>query len=140
MASNNQIKPLNGFDRTIADAKFTIWMLSNVLKSRKRLGIGFKDLRKFVRNQVILSEGVRSNKYLEFNGKIFMDGFTPHFPSNSLKRMIETYAANGKKPPEEQENFICYMVVAITSRCMYRCEHCYTIHTLQKEDAVPTDK
>lgn len=138
--ADNQIKPLFGLGRQKADMKFVAWMLANVVRGRKRLGLGAKDMVKFLQNQFTLAGGIRANKYVQFNDKIFMDAFTPHWPSKAMKRMIETYASNGRKPVEERQDFVDYMVVAITSRCMYRCEHCYTIHTLKKQDVVPFDK
>jgi MoaA/NifB/PqqE/SkfB family radical SAM enzyme len=114
-------------------------MLANVLRGRKSLGLKTKDLGKFLKNQFILANGLRANKYIEYNGKVFLDVYAPHWPSKAMKRMIETYASNAGKPVDERIDFVDYMVVAITSRCMYRCKHCYTIHTLQKKDAMPFD-
>ena len=68
---------------------------------------------------------LRQRKYVTFGGKVFFELYAPRFPSEIADRMLEATVLNLTDDPQGRRGFISNVDIAITARCMFRCEHCY---------------
>jgi len=125
--------PLFGLTRAAANAGIGLGLLGTALRARGELGLGLGELVRFLRSQLVLAQGLRQHKHVLFRGRVFTDVFAPHWPSRAFNQMMSAYAG-------QQRDFVAYAILAVTRRCIYRCEHCYAIHTLGSHDPLSRDK
>ena len=90
--------------------------------------------------QLTLASAFKAHKYVVFGGKLFVDAFTPPWPSRAFDRTVLTMGHNAGRPLEKQIPYIPAAVMSITKRCVYRCEHCYAIKTLGKKDVMSSEQ
>jgi MoaA/NifB/PqqE/SkfB family radical SAM enzyme len=125
-------RPLFGATRQLADAAIGLDLLRIGLRARRELGLSLSGLARFLRAQLALAGGLSQHKYMRFGRRLFVDLYSPHWPSRSFERMMTAYAAGGE--------FVAYAILAVTRRCPFRCEHCYAAHTLGRHDALAPEK
>ena len=83
-----------------------------------------------------LGGGFGHYKYVYFNGRIFLDCFAPGWPGPAFDNMIASLARNLGRAPGAWEPYLPSLVLSITKKCVYRCEHCYAIKTLGDRDVL----
>ena len=143
--------PVHGLERMAVQARLT------ALAARLRLGASRRE-RAEPRDRSVrvpqpklawrtaravraLVTSMRERKYVRFGGEIYFDAFSPRFPSPWFERLVETSVRGfGDGDTGKARGFIPYVVLAITDRCMYRCEHCYAVEVLGKSDSLTLDQ
>src|SRR5690242_1594040 len=121
-------RPLSGIERTL----FALRMLLRVAY----LGIKNSGSGKVQRNYPIemgFGAQVRSfrtvlrmlkqRKYVSFRDKVFFELYAPRFPGEFADRMLEATVLNLTADPSGKRSFFSNVDIAITARCMFRCEH-----------------
>jgi len=78
-------------------------------------------------------------KYVYFDGGVFLDPFSPKFPSPAFSRISSNSVKVFTKDPKNWEAFTLALIISITKKCYYRCEHCYAIQTLGSKDVLSLD-
>ncbi|NVM02488.1 MAG: radical SAM protein [Candidatus Helarchaeota archaeon] len=136
--SENIIQNLNGIKRR----KVNSFLITSILKrtSKHLQNIrSITDRNNIFKTQIAIASLFKNNKYVYFNGNIFFDCFAPKWPGESFYRLYE-YLLKNLLNGEHFVPFIPYLVLSITKRCVYRCEHCYAIHTLGNKDVLSLEK
>jgi MoaA/NifB/PqqE/SkfB family radical SAM enzyme len=97
------------------------------------------EVARYLRDLIAVASGPTELKYVRFGRQVFLDGWTPPWPSPWFDRVMSALPAmvNSQDPAWPGSCF--YVVVSITSRCMFRCAHCYTSHTLERKDRLPRE-
>ncbi len=119
-------------------------MLANIKPRLKQLGLKLK-MSKFIarenigaiarreanpvhiahalRKQLLMSSILRDAKYVEIDGKIFVDPFVPFMPSPYFRKVLENNSVTSLplKPN--------YAEIAITNKCPCDCFHCHVKNT-----------
>jgi MoaA/NifB/PqqE/SkfB family radical SAM enzyme len=124
---------LFGPTRAIADAGMAASMLRTALRVRREQRLSLVELGRMLYAQAVLARGFSQHKYVLFRGRVFMDVFSPPWPGRPFDRMNAVYARG-------DGDFVAYAVLAITRRCVFRCEHCYAAHTLAGRDTLSREK
>lgn len=78
-------------------------------------------------------------KYAVFNGHLYVDCFYPRFPGKVFDRLVAQLLANLGRPPAEWSPATFALILSMTKKCVYRCEHCYAIETLGSRDVLSLD-
>lgn len=78
-------------------------------------------------------------KYVYYDGNIFMDCFAPKWPGRALNNSLEAVNRSLTAVSDEWGPFLQSLVFSITKKCVYRCEHCYAIHTLGEQDVMSAE-
>jgi MoaA/NifB/PqqE/SkfB family radical SAM enzyme len=128
--TKNEIQNIYGFRRALTD----LVILGGILK--RNSGNLLKNLRiKFERLPKVFAK-FKYNKFVYFNGKIFMDCFAPAWPGVAFNRTLDGLAQHFLDKDFNWEDFTVALIISITKKCVYRCEHCYAIQTLGSEDVL----
>lgn len=129
------MRTLSALGRASVDLRMLLHTITTGLAESRRHGLTSRDTYRFIRNQIVLSSGLSSCKYISFDGKVFMDSFAPHWPSEAFTSLSRSYARGTTRDRE----FIDYAVLAVTNRCMFRCAHCYAVGMLKSRDDLSRD-
>jgi MoaA/NifB/PqqE/SkfB family radical SAM enzyme len=78
-------------------------------------------------------------KYVGFNGRIYVDCFAPAWPGQSFDQLGDHALELVVRGPGHS-SFIPYLVISITKKCVFRCEHCYAIDSLGSRDQITRDQ
>ena len=78
-------------------------------------------------------------KYVYFNGGVFLDCFSPKFPSPAFNKTTNNLIRMFTQDPNNYQAITIALIISITKKCYYRCEHCYAIQTLGSEDVLTID-
>lgn len=132
-ATPGQIRFVHGARRKIVDALMAARVLGSSWPHFVRRAPSL--LRHADRSLALLSL-LRPYKYVAFEGGIFVDCFYPRFPGKVFDRLVGGLVRNLSSPPEEWSPTTFALILSITKRCVYRCEHCYAIHTLGQRDVL----
>lgn len=82
----------------------------------------------------------RSTKFVRFDGRVFVDCFAPGWPGKPFSRLTDHLVELLAGKPPIDARFIPALVISITRKCPYRCEHCYAIKSLGKRDTVSVEQ
>ena len=128
--TENKIQNIYGFRRTYAD----LLILGGIL--RRNPADLLKNPRiKLERLPKVFSK-FKYNKYIYFNGSVFMDCFAPAWPGIAFNRVLDGLASHFLDQEFNWEDFTVALIISITKKCVYRCEHCYAIQTLGNKDVL----
>ena len=125
---SNQIEYIHGLRRNLAD----LLIISSVLK--ERANDIFKNTRLKLKRYPRMLKKFVNNKYVYFNGQIYMDCFAPPWPGIAFNRVMQGIAQRFGDLNFDWTDYTLALVISITKKCVYRCEHCYAIQTLGSED------
>ncbi len=115
-------------------------LVTYVNRHRRELRLGGKlDVARYVQDLVTAASGPTAVKYVRFGRQVFMDAWTPPWPSPWSLKTMSAVPAMVRSDDPTWPGTCFYAVVSITSRCMYRCAHCYTSHTLERKDRLPRE-
>src|SRR3990170_7067279 len=129
--SKNEIRHIYGYKRKIVDALIAKGFLKRNYK------YFLKNIPSLIRNRHSSYLPLFKNfKYAYFNGSIFIDCFAPRWRGNAFDRVTDALLRNYQLKPENWELFTAGLVISITKKCVYRCEHCYAINTLGNNDVL----
>ena len=84
-----------------------------------------------------LRRALAEKKYTRFGEHVFFDAFSPRFPGRAFDQIIGS-ATSGRAAVNSGP--LPYVILAITDRCMYRCEHCYAKEVLGGRDSLTLDQ
>lgn len=79
-------------------------------------------------------------KYVYFDGGIFLDCFSPKFPGTAYDRLVYNTLRMLQNKDSEWKNFTIALIISITKKCVYRCEHCYAVQTLGSKDVLTLEQ
>jgi len=125
-AKINQIQNIYGFKRVIVDLLMGGELLRKNIRYLWRYVLGFRKSH----YDVYLSS-FKNSKYVYFNGGVFLDCFSPRWPGIAFGRTAFKIFTS---EPDNWEAFTIALIISITKKCVYRCEHCYAIQTLGSKD------
>lgn len=138
-ASENQLQNLYGVNRVVFDLLFGWHALK---RARGRLLERLSDPLDAINRLsalATLSAGGKNKKFVYYNGKVYLDCFAPSWPGPAFDRMYDALVGNLDAPGEAWRPYIPSLVISITKKCVYRCEHCYAVQTLGKTDVLSFD-
>ena len=135
-AGPNEIRFLHGARKAVVDALIAASVLRGVRARPAALLSAAPALLRDARRIAALSELGRAYKYVAFNGSVYLDCFYPKFPGRVFDRLVRTMLGNLLFTPERWAPTTFALVLSITKRCVYRCEHCYAIETLGQRDVL----
>jgi len=130
---------LTGAGRAAAQATMLAGITAWSLKHRDELGLRRRQLPRHIADLLTIAAGPSEVKYVHFGRRIFVDGWIAPWPSLGFHRSLSMVPRFANDPDPARIRSCVYAAVSMTRRCMYRCEHCYTAHTLARRDAVPRD-
>lgn len=142
-------QPIAGAARLAVDFKLVAHAARMRLDSTRRgrtdrtgrPGPGVGELARRVRSHLSLGRALRDKKYVRFGDHVYFDAFSPRFPGPVFDRVIAASVRRFVPGAEPQPSgFIPYVVLAITDRCVYRCEHCYAKDVIRSKDTLSLDQ
>lgn len=136
----NKIQNIYGFEKKIIDSLLVQSVLKKTFKHFRENPLFLIDYINFIDSQIFLGKNFKHNKYVYFNGNIFIDCFAPKWPGKAFYKLLDTLIYNLGKEPSEWTPFIPYLVFSITKKCVYRCEHCYAIQSLGNKDIMSVEE
>ncbi len=130
----NVIQNLYGFKKDLA----TLLIIGGIIKRNptellKNPKVKLQRLPKFLSK-------FKNNKFVYFNGSLFLDCFAPPWPSIAFNRLVDGLVRGFTSVDFNWMNFTAALIFSITKKCVYRCEHCYAIQTLGNEDILSADQ
>ena len=134
--ARNSISFLSGNDKRIVEIMIAAGVAGTVGRQIIERGIPPAELMQKLRGMVSLNGWFDNNKYAYFNGRIFVDCFAPGWPGKAFGNMAGFLVRNLGRKAGEWEPYISSLVLSITKKCVYRCEHCYAIKTLGSSDVL----
>jgi len=87
-------------------------------------------------SQASIASGFRHGKYVYYDGFVYLDCFAPRWPGAVLESGMENLVRNLGRESGEWEPFLPSVVISLTKKCVYRCEHCYAVRTLGDRDVI----
>ena len=138
--AKNEIRYVHGNKKKIVDVLFARKATNKVLSHLWQSSASLVDSINTLDILTSLGLSINAGKYVYFNEHIYVDCFAPAWPGETLARSMEILIQNLLKEPEEWDPFIMSLIVSITRKCVYRCEHCYAVETLGDKDIVSLDK
>jgi len=96
--------------------------------------------RRSLGSQAALARVLRDKKYVRFGDHVYFDAFSPRFPGPVFDRVIAASVRRFDGRAETAPRYIPYVVLAITDRCMYRCQHCYARDAIRSRDTLTVDQ
>lgn len=137
---SNTIKFLHGGEKKLVEslmgARF-VKMLPKILHEQKINNV--KEVANLINTNITFAKGIKS-KYVYYNGRIFVDCFAPGWPGKAFSRMTREFIKNNSSPISERSYYIPSLIISITKKCVYRCEHCYAAQTLGGTDVVSPEQ
>jgi MoaA/NifB/PqqE/SkfB family radical SAM enzyme len=131
----NKIQNVLGIKRVIVD----ILMAGGV--ARKNIAHIWKDILGIKKsNYDAYLSNFRHLKYVYFNGGVFLDCFSPRYPGEAWLRVASNSVKVFAADPRNWEAFTIALIISITKKCVYRCEHCYAVQTLGSKDVLSYDE
>ena len=133
----NEIRFVVGHRRRLLDALMGAQIVrTNALHFARRSAAIARDRKRLARKGALMGP----YKYVFFNGRVFVDCFYPGYPGKVFDKMVGCLVRNLARRPEEWEPATFALVLSITKKCVYRCEHCYAIKTLGSRDVLSLDQ
>lgn len=82
----------------------------------------------------------RHSKFVAFDGRVYVDCFAPGWPGKPFDHLTDhlVQLLAGRSPKDAR--FLPSLVISITKKCPYRCEHCYAIESLGSRDTVSVEQ
>jgi MoaA/NifB/PqqE/SkfB family radical SAM enzyme len=138
-------RPIGGLEKILANLRILgrvarLAVASSGSGKVQREYPGEKGLGAFLRSFLTVFRMLKQRKYVAFGDKIFFELYAPRFPSEHADQMLEATVLNLTSDPTGKRGFIPNLDIAITGRCMFRCEHCYAADALDKKDHVTVEQ
>lgn len=130
----NEIRTLTGARKAAVDLLMAAGL---VRRNRALLPEAARAWRRLARDRRLTYTA--NNKYVLFNNRVFVDCFAPRWPGRSFDRLTDHAVRLVVRGPAASR-FIPYLVISITKKCPFRCEHCYAIDSLGKRDVVTREQ
>lgn len=132
----NMIQFHSGWKLLYLKLKYALSVLKYLTRRKKYSLFFFKSLK-------LLGKGkfLRITKIPKF-GKYYYPAVlrVPRWPSRSFDRMVAGGGLNFEAYGTPLNRQIDSVVLAITRKCKYNCQHCYEHHNLAEEDTVPIER
>jgi MoaA/NifB/PqqE/SkfB family radical SAM enzyme len=81
------------------------------------------------------------NKIVKFNNQYFITLLkAPHWPSKAFDRYVAQGGLNMKAAGTELKKQIDFVIIAITSKCPYHCQHCYEHYNITDKEFIPLQR
>jgi len=138
--AKKRIVPLHGTGRRLVDALMARGAAATLTGYFRKRGTPPADALSAVRRQLRLASIVRYNKYIYFNGSVFIDCFAPKWPGRAASKAVEVMMDNALQDEDDWVPYVPGLVFSITKKCVYRCEHCYAIKTLGGKDVFSAEQ
>jgi MoaA/NifB/PqqE/SkfB family radical SAM enzyme len=126
----NEIRFIHGPRKAAVDALMAAGL---VRRNRALLPEALRSWRRLARDRRLTYTA--NNKYVLFNNRVFVDCFAPRWPGRSFDRLTDHALRLVVRGPGGSR-FLPYLVISITKKCPFRCEHCYAIDSLGARDVV----
>jgi len=135
-------KQLVGLDRLAVEVQMVARLARFALSTRPRSAprprsATSRRWRKQLKSAGALRRALVDKKYTRFGEHVFFDAFSPRFPGRAFDQVIGS-AIGGRAAINS--GLLPYVILAITDRCMYRCEHCYAKEVLGGRDSLSLDQ
>jgi MoaA/NifB/PqqE/SkfB family radical SAM enzyme len=79
-------------------------------------------------------------KIIKFNDHYYLSLTVPHWPSEAFDRMVALGGLNVTAAGTRYKTQIDIAILAITSKCDFKCKHCYEYFNLGDEDPVSIER
>ena len=134
--AENEIRPVYGAKRKIVDMMIARRGISKTRRYLKQQSTTLADRLNVAGGQLVMTSASKNYKFVYYNGHIYMDCFGPKWPGKAFESFHEAMIRNLLDDSDRLTAFIPSLVFSITKKCVYRCEHCYAIQSLGKEEAI----
>ncbi len=134
---------LGSFHKFIVDLKMAARAIRLALRKKDpqaRTPMSLQHFGRVLRSQSAFGRMMKQRKYTSFGGKAYFDLYMPGFPSLGFDRLLQQGLGQSDGAGANPRRFIANVDLAITGRCMFRCEHCYASEALLKKDIVSVDQ
>lgn len=132
-AAPNQIHFIQGRRKALANTLIA----ARLLRTQWRTAIELLPAAlRAPRRTAALAALLEPYKYVSFNGSLFVDCFYPRFPGKIFERLMGILLRDLLLTPERWSPATFALILSITRKCVYRCEHCYAIQTLGSRDVL----
>ncbi len=113
--------------KTILKIRLICFILFQNLRALLQGRLSFSRLIYSLRKQITISYLFKDAKYTSVDRKIFVDPFTPYFPSPYFTKLLENNSCDTfpLKP--------VYAQISITNTCPCNCFHCHVVNTHEKD-------
>ncbi|MDQ1354312.1 MAG: Radical core protein, partial [Acidobacteriota bacterium] len=131
-----RIKFYSGWKLQFLKLKYALSLLK-YLARRKKYSLFFLKSLKLLGKEKVL----KTKKIPKF-GKYYYASVlrVPRWPSKSFDRMVAGGGLNFDAYGTPQNQQIDTVILAITRKCNYNCQHCYEHHNLAEEESVPIER
>jgi len=84
-----------------------------------------------------LQKKLKMKKLISFNNHIYFSLTIPKFPSKAYDNMVAKGGLNIMAAGTPIKAQVDNVMLAITQKCEYKCQHCYEALNISKEDTIP---
>jgi MoaA/NifB/PqqE/SkfB family radical SAM enzyme len=135
-----KLKIYSGLSAFLIRTKF-ILSIGKCLFLRKRYPLFTLDQAKesYIKTTQIRKEA-KIKKIIKIDNRFYFSLRLPHWPSKSFDNMVSKGGLNLLAAGTNFKSHIDYVILGITRKCNYNCNHCYELFNLAKEDSVPIER
>lgn len=126
-----QPQPLTGVAGVVQNARMGVSLLVWLLSKRRERGMSFADIINTLKRAALIADVFSEYKPVRFGRRVFSDAFSPPWPEESFFEALTSFGT--------ASGFTSNTLFAITSRCMFRCKHCYAANSIRKEEVLSRD-
>lgn len=114
-------------------AGLRLWKISRKIFPNRREALAAFSM--LINQRKRLHGNKKDQKLVRAGNKYFWSIYTPAFPSEQFDQLIERELKKAYHP-DEASSSLQTLILSISSRCHYACEHCYEGNNLQEWEAL----
>jgi MoaA/NifB/PqqE/SkfB family radical SAM enzyme len=120
--------------------KFRISLLKYFFQKKKYPLFTFTSEHGGVLKTNEMQKKLKIGKFVKYNNRYYFSLTMPHWPSKAFDNMAANGGLNITAAGSHYKRQIDTAILGITSKCMYKCIHCYEHFNLNDSDTVPVKK
>jgi len=132
----NKLKYYSGWKLTPYKIKYILSLGKYLFQKKKYSLFRFKNLYQYRKRKIL-----DIPKFVKFNRQYYAPILrVPRWPSKPYDHMVAGGGLNLAASGTSLKTQIDSVILGITRKCNYRCQHCYEYFNLAKEDSVPIER
>jgi len=130
-------RPITGWRRLLLETRFVLAHLKYVWDRGAYPQFGWRGGLAAVLSFLRHGRQFQIKKPMAFGGSYFVSVTVPHWPSPAYDRMVAGGGLDFRAAGTPRRPQIDFVILSLSRRCRYRCEHCYERHSLAARESVP---
>lgn len=131
-------KMVSGFRKKILNILIKWKMLKSIIKLYRHPLKTIQTLNRIIAFKKKIGRNHGLTKFARVGKHYYWDIYTPGFRSVAFEKFVQS-EANRMHPQKKFTNRFLNVIISITNKCSYKCEHCYEWDFLNKKDDLPLE-